>query len=165
MPHFQERQYLRSNPIAWVAVLVMIISIVIILLSSAGEPVVDRLYSIIFVAFFEGIFLLLLILARLDTDIDATRIRFRWFPFQMKFKEIQWDEIESAEVRKYKALFEYGGWGIKGWTSKNRAYNVDGNIGIQFYLKNGQKVLIGTKQRESVEAFLYDLNIPKPAHG
>lgn len=165
MPHFQEKQYLRNNPITWVAAVMMIISIVIIFLSSAGEPAQDRLYSLIFVVVFEGIFLILMMLARLETDMNEIRIRFRWFPFQIKSKEILWEDVQSAEVRKYRALYEYGGWGIKGWTAKNRAYNVDGNKGIQLYMKNGKKILLGTKQCESAEAFLYDLRIPKPAHG
>lgn len=165
MPHFQERQYLRTNPITWVAVVAMVIPIVIILSTSAGESEQEIFYSVLFVTLFESLFLTMLLIAHLDTDMDINRIRFRWFPFQWKSKEILWEEVQSAEVRKYRPLFEYGGWGLKGWSTKNRAYNVDGNIGIQLYLKNGKKVLLGTKQRESAEAFLYDLHIPKPAHG
>jgi hypothetical protein len=165
MSHFQERQYLRSNPITWVAVLAMVIPIVIILSTSAGEPAQDIFYSVLFVTLFEGFFLTMLLIAHLDTDMDMNRIRFRWFPFQLKHRKINWSDVQAAEVRKYNPLMEYGGWGLKGWTSKNRAYNVDGSIGIQLFLKNGHKVLIGTKQRESAEALLYDLRIPKPAHG
>ena len=86
-------------------------------------------------------------------------------PFHFKTQHILWKNVLSAEVRKYNALREYGGWGIKGWTAQNRAYNVDGNIGLQLVLRNGKRVLIGTKQSEKLEALLYDLKIPKPEHG
>ena len=40
---------------------------------------------------------------------------------------------------------EYGGWGIKGKRHK-KAYTVSGNYGIQFLLKNGKMIMIGTQK-------------------
>lgn len=51
--------------------------------------------------------------SRLITRIDKFGIAFRFIPFQLKFKTISWNEIERFEVRKYKPLSEFGGWGIK----------------------------------------------------
>jgi len=109
--------------------------------------------------------LLLVFSSKLIVQINNEEIHYRWFPFHFKTQHILWKNVLSAEVRKYNALREYGGWGIKGWTAQNRAYNVDGNIGLQLVLRNGKRVLIGTKQSDKLEALLYDLKIPKPEHG
>jgi hypothetical protein len=59
-------------------------------------------------------------------------------------------EIESFEVRTYRPVTEYGGWGIKG-SSRNKAYNISGNVGLQLKLKNGRRVLFGTQESQAVE--------------
>ncbi|WP_282043043.1 hypothetical protein [Winogradskyella flava] len=97
-------------------------------------------------------------LFKLNTRIDENGISYKFFPFHWSCRQIQWNEINNAYVRTYDALGEYGGWGIKGgkiWnTSKGKAINVSGNIGIQFELNNGKKLLIGTQKKEDAEKVL-----------
>ncbi|RNC85154.1 MAG: hypothetical protein ED556_10190 [Winogradskyella sp.] len=73
----------------------------------------------------------------------------------LRFKIIKWSEIDKAYIRKYDALSEYGGWGLKGgalWNkAKGTAINISGDIGIQLELKNGKKLLIGTQQKDKSE--------------
>lgn len=89
---------------------------------------------------------------KLTTRIDEKGIYYQFIPFHFKFKIIQWNEIENAFVRTYDAIGEYGGWGFKGvffWRkSKGTCINVSGDIGIQLVLKNGKKLLIGTKKKQ-----------------
>ena len=82
----------------------------------------------------------------LKTRIDEKGIHYRFIPFHGKFRTMHWSEIKSVSVRKYDAISEYGGWGLKGGSrrKKGRAFNVSGNIGIQLELLTGKKVLIGT---------------------
>ena len=69
---------------------------------------------------------------------------------QRKFKTIKADEIASYEIRKYNALLEYGGYGIRlGRGARGKAFNVGGNMGMQFTFKNGKKFLLGTHQEEA----------------
>jgi hypothetical protein len=83
---------------------------------------------------------------KLITRIDEKGIHYRFIPFHTKLKSILWSEIKSVYVRKYDAVSEYGGWGIKGFFGKRgRAINVKGNIGIQLEFKNAKKFLIGTQ--------------------
>lgn len=69
-----------------------------------------------------------------------------------------WEQIDSAYVRSYNPIGEYGGWGIRGgklWSkSKGKAINVSGDIGIQLELKNGDKLLIGTQKKEEARSVL-----------
>lgn len=104
-----------------------------------------------------------LILMKLTTRIDSLGIHYQFFPFHWKNRVITWEEIEKVYVRKYDAISEYGGWGLKsrGFFFKKRghAYNVSGNIGIQIMLKTGKKILIGTKREERAkQALAYNLN-------
>ncbi|MDD7885156.1 hypothetical protein [Flavivirga sp. 57AJ16] len=88
---------------------------------------------------------------KLKTRIDEIGIHYQFFPFHFKMKTIFWGNIKSAKTRKYNALSEYGGWGLKGsWLGKKNngiAINIKGNIGIQLILVDEKKILIGTQKR------------------
>ena len=97
---------------------------------------------------------------RLETQIDATGIFVRFYPFQRKMKFYAWEEIQKAEVRTYKPLLEYGGWGIRyGFRGNGKAYNVSGNKGLQLELKSGNKFLIGTRKDEELALVLDKLKL------
>ena len=111
-------------------------------IDKAGSDLTMILLSIIPLAM---IFLLLKL--KLVTRVRNDGIYFRFFPFHRKEKHIRPDEINTYEVRKYKPITEYGGWGIRVRGGKRGiAYNVSGNMGLQLYLKNGKKMLIGTQK-------------------
>ena len=95
---------------------------------------------------------------KLKTRIDENGIQFQFIPFHFVTKSITWSEIDKVYVRKYNAITEYGGWGMKGgilWRkSKSIAYNVKGTSGLQFELKNGKKILIGTQKEDEIKKVL-----------
>jgi hypothetical protein len=95
---------------------------------------------------------------QLLTEIRQKGIYYRFKPFQKKFKEIRFDELESVQVKKYNPIKEYGGWGIRpGGKKKGKAYNVSGNMGIHFNFKDGHKFLLGTQKPESVNKVIQRL--------
>ncbi len=97
-------------------------------------------------------------LFKLKTRIDEKGIHYQFFPFHFKLKTILWNEINAANVRKYDAVSEFGGWGLKGgllWKKSNgTAVNVSGDIGIQLELKNGKKILVGTQKENEAKQVL-----------
>jgi hypothetical protein len=101
----------------------------------------------------NSLLLLLFFLFQLKTRIDEVGVHYQFKPFHTKMRTIKWDEIEKAEIRNYKPLQEYGGWGIRGFAS-DRALNVSGKVGLQLYLKNGDKLLIGTQKSVELEKAL-----------
>lgn len=109
----------------------------------------------VMIAVFLGLCALLWILfsLKLEVWIDHQGIHYRFFPLLLKSKLISKEEILRFEMRKYKPFLEYGGWGIrKGLMNKwGRAYCVDGNTGLQLYLKNGKKVLFGTQRSQAIQ--------------
>lgn len=94
---------------------------------------------------------LLVLIFRLQTTIDERGFHYRFFPFHLSEKSVSWYDIENCYTRTYSPIGEYGGWGIRGLSKKNRAYNVKGNQGIQLVLKNGNKLLLGTQHPEKAQ--------------
>ena len=66
-------------------------------------------------------------------------------------------EINSAIIRNYDPIGDYGGWGIKGgllWGKKGKSVTISGDIGIQLKLKNGKLLLIGTQKKSEASKVL-----------
>ena len=118
----------------------------------------DELVELIIVVGSLLLVYLLIFSLKLKTRIDENGFKFRFIPFHFTAKSINWNEIERVYTRKYDAISEYGGWGMKGgmfWRkSKGVAYNVKGDIGLQLELKNGKKILIGTQKEDEVKRVL-----------
>jgi hypothetical protein len=103
------------------------------------------------------IFTLMFFVLRLETVVDEQGIHYRFFPFHITTRLKTWDEIEKAYVRVYKPIAEYGGWGYRFAFGDGIALNVSGNVGLQIVYKNGKKLLLGTKKRDVLEAFMKGL--------
>jgi hypothetical protein len=108
------------------------------------------LLILLFKIILMGGLILLFIKMRLKVEIRSDSLWFRFPPLVRKWKCITKEEIESFEVRTYRPVYEYGGWGIKGST-KDKVYNISGNVGLQLKLKNGRRVLFGTQESQAVE--------------
>ena len=94
--------------------------------------------------------------AKLTTLIDDRGVAFRFFPFQFKFRRVDWSMLESSEVITYNPVRDYGGWGIRS-SSRGKAYNVSGDKGLQLRLKNGKNILIGTQNPKKLNDCLEDM--------
>lgn len=84
---------------------------------------------------------------RLETEVRADGIYIKMWPLHQSFRRITWSEIERYELRTYKPLREFGGWGIR-WTPGKIAYNVRGNRGVWMERTNDRSVLVGTQYGE-----------------
>lgn len=92
---------------------------------------------------------------RLDTRLDTQGITYRMRP--LGWRRLQWSDVVRAHVRKYAPIAEYGGWGIKGRSFKNYAYNVSGNQGLQLELADGRRILLGTQRPAELRQVLAQL--------
>lgn len=99
---------------------------------------------------------------KLEVWVDRQGLHYRFFPLIQKSRLITKEEILRFEIRQYRPLLEYGGWGIrKGlWNKWGRAYIVAGNTGLQLYLNNGKKVLFGTQRPQALEYALKEMMEP-----
>jgi hypothetical protein len=110
-----------------------------------------------------ALLLMLFAIWRLELEVrmDAAGIHYKFWPF-FGWRHRLWTELQSVEVRQYKPLLEYGGWGlrlgIKGW-----AYNIAGNQGIQLVLQDGDKLLLGTQKPEEAAAVIARFKVVRHA--
>jgi hypothetical protein len=111
-----------------------------------SRPAPDTLMIIFCLMFGIGLPVLLLS-AKLITEVRSDGIYIRFVPFHFSFHKIAFEELKSFEVRKYNALREYGGWGIR-YGPQGKAYNVGGNRGVQLELVDGKRILIGSQRPE-----------------
>lgn len=94
-------------------------------------------------------------LLKLETTIDSKGIGLKFSPIHREYRFYPWQEIEKIHIRKYDAISEFGGWGIRIKPfKKSRAYNVRGTVGLQLELKSGHKILIGTSDPERMQKSL-----------
>jgi len=97
----------------------------------------------------------LIISLKLETVVTQEGIKYRMWPLIRKYKEIAARDIDRWEVKKYNPIKDYGGWGIRyGWGKNGVAYNISGNQGAYFELKNRKRILIGTRKPEELRSAL-----------
>jgi hypothetical protein len=128
-------------------------------LNGESMPVIDKddilgliIIGVIFFIMMIGLTILFYKM-KLITHIKPDGIYLRYLPIIRKERFISKGEISKFKVRKYHPAREYGGHGIKkGRKIRNsgKAYTVSGRIGLQLYLTNGQKILIGTQRKEAI---------------
>ncbi|WP_321995493.1 hypothetical protein [Draconibacterium orientale] len=95
--------------------------------------------------------------AKLKTKITADKLSVCFPPFVWKWKAFDPSEIERYEIRQYHPKREYGGRGIKRRLRKGTAWTVTGRIGLQLYMKNGKRFLIGTQKQQALEHAMHKL--------
>jgi hypothetical protein len=110
---------------------------------------------IILTGFFPLLAIILFRILTLETIINEEGVGYRFKPFQRKLKVIKAGDIQRYEVKKYSPLKDYGGWGVRlGSFNKGKAYNVSGNQGVLFELKNGKRFLLGTQKPSEIRSAL-----------
>lgn len=120
--------------------------------SASFSETLAALSGLIFIVLLALLFLFM----KLKTRVDEIGIHYQFLPFHLNFKTVPWEIISTCYLRKYNAISEFGGWGMKfsffGRTGKS--FTTRGNIGLQLVLKNGKKVLIGTQKKEALQRIL-----------
>jgi len=85
---------------------------------------------------------------RLIVEVHKDHVYIRFVPIARR--RIPFTDIDRVEPRKYRPIAEYGGWGIKGWSKRKISYSVRGNQGVELHLRDGNSVMIGTREPEKL---------------
>ena len=93
---------------------------------------------------------LLLYFIQLEWKFTESDFRYRFFPFIIKERIIQYSDIQNMSVMKINPLLEFGGWGLRRG-KLGKAYTTDGNLIIHLELKSGQKLNFTVKNNIEVE--------------
>jgi hypothetical protein len=141
-------------------VVLMVISVIIFvfaLLETLTQPnkpdtLVPTLLSIIAIAIPIAATILFFIL-KMETEVRSDGLYVRFYPFHLRYRKFNLQDLAEYYPRTYKPIREYGGWGIRcSFTGKGRAYNVSGNKGVQLVFTNGKKLLIGSRKPDELAA-------------
>lgn len=155
---FKEEQRFTQTWLMLLLGISMITPIVLMAKEYSKENSTMSLNELLLTTFLMVLVIVPIFFFKLKTRIDEVGVHFQFFPFHFKPRTIAWSELAAAKTRKYDAITEYGGWGLKGgflWRkSKGVAYNVSGDKGIQLTYKTGKKILLGTQQFNDVNAVL-----------
>ena len=118
---------------------------------SGTQPIPDWAAWVLAIVFGVGLPVFGLAL-RLITEVGPADVWVRVFPF--RGTRIPLADIKEAEVRQYSAQREYGGWGVKVTARSGRAYTAFGDVGVQLWLKEEQRVLVGSQRANDLVAAL-----------
>ena len=92
----------------------------------------------------------LISLSHLDVDVTDSGVSIA-FRHLWPTRRIAFADIVGLEVKRYRPLIDYGGWGVRlgpaGW-----AYTTGGDVGVKMRLRKGLPVLIGTRHASELEA-------------
>ena len=136
--YFHEEQRFRDSWL-WLIVLIPFVVAVSATLAAPRTPVE---VTVLVVAVGIGV-ALLIGLARLETTVtgDAVVVTFHglWPTRRMRLEDI----VEFAAL--HYGLWDSGGWGVHLGLA-GMTYNISGNEGVHFRLRNGGRVLVGTQR-------------------
>lgn len=92
------------------------------------------------------------LIMKLEVWIDLDGVHYRFFPLIWKEKLISKAEIQRYEIRKFQAITEYGGRGVRLGLGRKwgKGFIVPGNTGLQLYLTSGKKVLFSTERSQAI---------------
>jgi hypothetical protein len=95
--------------------------------------------------------MILLATIELRTVVTEDGLEVKFWPLGRR--RIFKSEIKSARVRKYSPLREFGGWGYRIGPA-GKAFNMQGDMGLQLEMKDGDRLLIGTRKPEELAAWI-----------
>ena len=96
-----------------------------------------------------GIFCFVFYVMKLKTEVRNDGLHIHFYPLIKRV--IRFEEILRSDVRTYRPIREYGGWGVRSGLGKTgAAYNVSGNRGVQLALSNGKQLLVGSQKPEEL---------------
>ena len=141
----------------WVLCAVILGSALLVLVTTATLGPAAVLFPF---AVFTGVFALIFF-AHLETEVrtDAVVVHFHGL---WPTRRIRLDDIASFDPRRY-TMWDSGGWGVHLGLA-GMTYNVSGNEGVQFRLRTGSRVLVGTQRpQEFVAAIAKALEARRPS--
>jgi len=128
----------------WVWLILLIVELAILF------TILSRVISLVIIIIIISIgfgFIWLFYRMYLLTVIKEDGIQIKFFPFTDFI--IPFNKIKDYNIKEYRPIIDYGGWGIR-WNKSGKAYTVSGKIGLQIELSNGKKILVGTQKPDAL---------------
>jgi hypothetical protein len=136
--YFREEQRFRGSWL-WLVIAIPVAFVVWALLATPGRPA-SAVIAVVGVAVAVGALFAFAYLETTVTD-DAVIVKFHGL---LPTRRITLDDITEYAPMHY-TMWDSGGWGVH-FGLAGLTYNVSGNEGIHFRLRNGSRVLVGTQR-------------------
>ena len=144
----------KSSMKLWAFILIPILSVVVLLdVLINNSPKFTQDPEAQWTIIIPILVFLLLYFIQLEWKFTESDFRYRFFPFIIKERIIQYSDIQNMSVMKINPLFEFGGWGLRRG-KLGKAYTTDGNLIIHIELKSGQKLNFTVKNNVEVERII-----------
>ncbi len=104
--------------------------------------------TIVLLLVFAFVMYMIFFRARMITEVDEQQVSVKFFPLIWTERTYKKEEIDSFKIEKYNSLLRFGGWGLRFRSTKEMAINTSGNMGILLTMKNGKKIMLGSKKTE-----------------
>ena len=156
MDQFKEEQRLFKSQVP-----LMVVAAVLIMLGAFNFPSAEQLRTnnevILLVIPGIGLLLVFILISslRLETEVNAVGVYYRMHPFHRNLKLIRWEKIRHAEVSK--TPFSAGYKKALKKTPTVSSYLIGGKMSLQLELKDGKKVIVGTRLPNEMRAVLNNL--------
>ncbi|MDN5215407.1 hypothetical protein QQ020_25230 [Fulvivirgaceae bacterium BMA12] len=90
--------------------------------------------------------------AKLEVQIKDNSVYYKYFPFIPNWKYVHKDNIANYEMKQFKAIKDYGGYGYrKNFFKKLTGLIIKGNHGLLLTFHDDRKLMIGTQQPEAMK--------------
>jgi hypothetical protein len=163
---FRETQKFRQ-PLLWVVLIAISLITILVAVVQSGfgipvgnNPAPDNVLIIIVLVFGMVLPLFFYLLA-FTVEIKIDGIYYRFYPIQLSYRHIDWNELRCAESVTYRPLAEYGGWGIR-YGRNGMAYNVSGSKGVRLIKKDEKQLLLGSQHADELAMAIHKTgNIPE----
>jgi hypothetical protein len=99
----------------------------------------------------------LLMTLRTRVCADRLHLQLGWLP--VIWRSVPMDQVESARVVSYRPLMNAGGWGLRWGVFEGKPctwWNARGNRGVLLELVGGKRLVIGSKQPDTLHAAIED---------
>lgn len=100
--------------------------------------------------------LILVLCAKLTTEVNRSGLYIQYFPFHLSPQRIPLEHVIQIEIKTYRPLRDYGGYGIR-YGAAGKAYNVSGDRGVNLKFTKGRDLLIGSQRPEELARALQQL--------
>jgi len=126
-------------------VFVVVVTVVAVVFSRPGDALLLAIAPVVVVLVAS-----LISLSHLDVEVTDRGVSIA-FRYLWPTRRIAFGDIVGLEVKRYRPLIDYGGWGVRlgpaGW-----AYTTGGNVGVKLRLRKGLPVLVGSARPQELEA-------------
>lgn len=87
---------------------------------------------------------------RMTTEINGSSLRvwFGWLPTYRQ--ELALDQIRAVEVTRYRAIQDYGFWGVRRGRDGELVLSARGDRGVRLTFADGSRILIGSQRPDEL---------------